>query len=156
MTKKDLIEVVAKKANLTNKAARDAVKTTLNTIRDSLKRGEKVVLTGFGTFSVRSRQQRVGRNPKTGAAITLAARRLGSFPELSGPSASGPHALRLSFLCRSLRCQSRWLAGGHRSSNKSLSLPQEPARCRIVRHPPQSMNPGGDDAHLYLSDRPAK
>lgn len=64
MTKKDLIEVVAKKANLTNKASRDAVQTTLNTIRDSLKRGEKVVLTGFGTFSVRSRQQRVGRNPK--------------------------------------------------------------------------------------------
>ena len=41
MTKKDLIEVVAKKSNLTNKAARDAVQTTLNTIRDSLKRGEK-------------------------------------------------------------------------------------------------------------------
>jgi nucleoid DNA-binding protein len=39
MTKKDLIEVVAKKANLTNKAARDAVQTTLNTVRDSLKRG---------------------------------------------------------------------------------------------------------------------
>ena len=47
MTKKDIIEVVAKKANLTNKAARDSVQTLLNTIRDSLKRGEKVVLTGF-------------------------------------------------------------------------------------------------------------
>ena len=70
MTKKDLIEVVAKKANLTNKAARDAVQTTLNTIRDSLKRGEKVVLTGFGTFSMRTRQQRVGRNPKTGASVS--------------------------------------------------------------------------------------
>ena len=73
MTKKDLIEVVAKKSNLTNKAARDAVQTTLNTIRDSLKRGEKVVLTGFGTFSVRSRAERVGRNPKTGERITLSA-----------------------------------------------------------------------------------
>jgi nucleoid DNA-binding protein len=79
LTKKDLIEIVAKKANLTNKASRDAVQTTLNTIRDSLKRGEKVVLTGFGTFSVRSRQQRVGRNPKTGAAITLAARKAPGF-----------------------------------------------------------------------------
>ncbi len=79
MTKKDLIEIVAKKANLTNKASRDAVQTTLNTIRDSLKRGEKVVLTGFGTFSVRSRQQRVGRNPKTGQAITLAARKAPGF-----------------------------------------------------------------------------
>ncbi len=79
MTKKDLIEVVAKKANLTNKAARDSVQTTLNTIRDSLKRGEKVVLTGFGTFSIRSRQQRVGRNPKTGDKITLAARKAPGF-----------------------------------------------------------------------------
>ena len=79
MTKKDLIEVVAKKANLTNKAARDAVQTMLNTIRDSMKRGEKVVLTGFGTFSIRSRQQRVGRNPKTGAKITLAARKAPGF-----------------------------------------------------------------------------
>jgi len=79
MTKKDLIEVVAKKSNLTNKAARDAVQTMLNTVRDSLKRGEKVVLTGFGTFSIRSRQQRVGRNPKTGATITLAARKAPGF-----------------------------------------------------------------------------
>ena len=79
MTKKDLIEDVAKKANLTNKAARDSVQTTLNTIRDSLKRGEKVVLTGFGTFSIRSRQQRVGRNPKTGDKITLAARKAPGF-----------------------------------------------------------------------------
>ena len=79
MTKKDLIDVVAKKANLTNKASRDAVQTTLNTIRDSLKRGEKVVLTGFGTFSIRSRQQRVGRNPKTGQKITLAARKAPGF-----------------------------------------------------------------------------
>jgi len=79
MTKKDLIEIVAKKANLTNKASRDAVQTTLNTIRDALKRGEKVVLTGFGTFSIRSRQQRVGRNPKTGQKITLAARKAPGF-----------------------------------------------------------------------------
>ena len=70
---------MAKKANLTNKASRDAVQTTLNTIRDSLKRGEKVVLTGFGTFSIRSRQQRVGRNPKTGDKITLAARKAPGF-----------------------------------------------------------------------------
>ena len=79
MTKKDLIEVVAKKANLTNKASRDAVQTMLNTIRDSLKRGKKVVLTGFGTFSVRSRAARTGRNPKTGEKITLAARKAPGF-----------------------------------------------------------------------------
>lgn len=79
MTKKELVEVVAKKANLTNKAAHDAIQATLNTIRDSMKRGEKVVLTGFGTFSLRSRQQRTGRNPKTGAKITLSARKAPGF-----------------------------------------------------------------------------
>jgi DNA-binding protein HU-beta len=79
VTKKDLIELVAKKGNLTNKAAKEAVRVFLNGIRDSLKRNEKVVLTGFGTFSVRSRKQRKGRNPKTGETITLPARKAPGF-----------------------------------------------------------------------------
>lgn len=79
MTKKDLIDIVAKKANLTNKASREAVQVFLNSIRDSLKRGEKVVITGFGTFSIRKRAARPGRNPKTGEKITLAARKAPGF-----------------------------------------------------------------------------
>ena len=79
MTKRELIEVVAKKANLTNKAARDGVQAVINSIRDSLKRGEKVVITGFGTFSVRQRVERIGRNPKTGEKITIAARKAPGF-----------------------------------------------------------------------------
>lgn len=79
MTKKDLIELVAKKGNFTNKAARDAVSSFLNGIRDSLKRGEKVVITGFGTFSVRKRAARPGRNPKTGEKITIQARKAPGF-----------------------------------------------------------------------------
>lgn len=79
MTKKDLIALVAKKANLTNRAARDSVSATLTGIRDSLKRGEKVVITGFGTFSVRKRAERLGRNPKTGERITITARKAPCF-----------------------------------------------------------------------------
>lgn len=79
MTKKDLIELVAKKANLTNKAAKDAVGAMLNGVRDSLKRGEKVVITGFGTFSIRQREARPGRNPKTGERITIEARKAPGF-----------------------------------------------------------------------------
>lgn len=79
MTKKDLIVLVAKKANLTNKASADAVSALLNGVRDSLKRGEKVVITGFGTFSIRNRSERPGRNPKTGEKIILAARRAPGF-----------------------------------------------------------------------------
>lgn len=79
MTKNDLIALVAKKANLTNKASRDAVTHFLNGVRDSLKRGEKVVITGFGTFSIRKRAQRPGRNPKTGEKIIIAARNAPGF-----------------------------------------------------------------------------
>lgn len=79
MTKRDLIEVVAKKANLTNKASRDAVQAFIGSIRDSLKRGEKVVITGFGTFSIRERAERIGRNPKTGEKITIQARKAPGF-----------------------------------------------------------------------------
>lgn len=79
MTKRDLIALVAKKADLTNKAARDAVEAVLDGVRDTLKRGEKVVITGFGTFIVRSRASRKGRNPRTGEAITIGARKTPGF-----------------------------------------------------------------------------
>lgn len=79
MTKADLVDVVAKKASLTNKAAREAVQAMLDSVRDALKRGEKVVITGFGTFSVRSRAARTGRNPQTGAAIQISARKTPGF-----------------------------------------------------------------------------
>lgn len=71
MTKNELIEKVAKKSSLTKRAASDAVNATFNLIRDSLTRGEKVVITGFGTFLIRSRAARRGRNPQTGEAIQI-------------------------------------------------------------------------------------
>lgn len=79
MTKSDLIAIVARKVNLTNKAAKEAVQTVLEGVRDALKKGEKVVLTGFGTFTVRSRVARKGRNPQTGAEISIPARKTPGF-----------------------------------------------------------------------------
>lgn len=79
VTKKELIDLVAKKGNLTNKAAKEAIKVFLNGIRDALKRNEKVILTGFGTFSLRARKARKGRNPKTGETITIPARNAPGF-----------------------------------------------------------------------------
>lgn len=79
MTKADLIEFVAKKVNLTNKAARESVAAVFGGISDVLKKGEKVVITGFGTFSVRSRAARRGRNPQTGAPIDIPARKTPGF-----------------------------------------------------------------------------
>ena len=79
MTKADLVDLVAKKAMLTTKAGREAVQAVLDGVRDALKRGEKVVVTGFGTFSVRSRAARKGRNPQTGASINIPARKTPGF-----------------------------------------------------------------------------
>jgi DNA-binding protein HU-beta len=79
MTKADLVEVVAKKASLTAKAARESVAAVFGGITDALKKGDKVVVTGFGTFMVRSRKSRTGRNPQTGAPIQIPARKTPGF-----------------------------------------------------------------------------
>lgn len=79
MTKAELVAQVAKKAGLTAKAARDAVAAVFGTMTDALKRGEKVVVTGFGTFMVRRRAARKGRNPQTGAEIQIPATKTPGF-----------------------------------------------------------------------------
>ncbi len=79
MTKNELVEKVAKKSHLTKRAAQDSVNSTFNLIRDSLTRGEKVIITGFGTFMVRSRAARRGRNPQTGQIIQLPQKKLPGF-----------------------------------------------------------------------------
>jgi DNA-binding protein HU-beta len=79
MTKADLIAQVTKKAGLTSKASKDAVNAVFNAVTDALKRNEKVVVTGFGTFMVRKRAQRKGRNPQTGAEIQIPSTRTPGF-----------------------------------------------------------------------------
>ncbi len=71
MTKADLVAQVSKKVGLTSKAAKDAVNAVFGSVTDAMKRGEKVVVTGFGTFMVRKRAARKGRNPQTGAVIQI-------------------------------------------------------------------------------------
>lgn len=79
MTKNQLIEKVAKKAHLTKRASQDAVNSVFDLIRDNLQRGEKTIITGFGTFLIRSRAARRGRNPQTGETIQIASRKLPGF-----------------------------------------------------------------------------
>ena len=71
MLKADIIEKVAKEARLTKKAAKDAVDSAFDNIISSLKKGDKVVISGFGTFIIRGRKARKGRNPQTGQSIQL-------------------------------------------------------------------------------------
>ena len=73
MTKTDLIAAVAAEAGLTKKDADKAVSALINAVTESLKKGGKVQLVGFGTFEVKARAARKGVNPRTKQAITIAA-----------------------------------------------------------------------------------
>lgn len=79
MTKAELIEKIAYTAKLTKKDASKVLDVTLNAIKATLKKGQKVILVGFGTFSVSKRKARNGRNPKTGEVINIAAKRTPKF-----------------------------------------------------------------------------
>jgi integration host factor subunit beta len=79
MTKAELVEEVSKSSNLSKKDAEIVVQTVLNSIVESLKKGEKVELRGFGSFRIRSRQARQGRNPKTGNMVKVPAKRVPYF-----------------------------------------------------------------------------
>lgn len=78
MTKEELVEAVAKGCCSKREAA-DAVNAVLDTITKALTKGEKVTLTGFGTFSVSKRAARMGVNPRTGAKIRISARTVPKF-----------------------------------------------------------------------------
>lgn len=79
MTKVELIAAVAESAGLSKKDAEKAVNGTFNAITEALKQGDKVSLVGFGTFEVRERPERKGRNPQTKEEITIAASKLPAF-----------------------------------------------------------------------------
>ena len=79
MNKQELIENIADSADITKAAAGRALDSVIDSITDSLKSGDSVVLVGFGTFSVRDRAARTGRNPQTGAEIQIAAAKVPAF-----------------------------------------------------------------------------
>ena len=79
MTKTDLINSVAQKADISKKDADKAVSAVIAAISDSLVAGEKVQLVGFGPFEVRDRAAREGKNPATGEKITIAATKVPAF-----------------------------------------------------------------------------
>ena len=79
MGKADLIDAVAKSANIGRTQARAAVDALIDTITKELKKKNRVQITGFGTFAVSKRNKRTGVNPRTGAQITIAARNVPKF-----------------------------------------------------------------------------
>ncbi|NLK39570.1 MAG: HU family DNA-binding protein [Clostridiales bacterium] len=79
MNKSQLIEAVAKETNFKKKDAELAVNAVISSIENALISGEKVQLVGFGTFEVKERSERIGRNPQTGATITIPASKYPAF-----------------------------------------------------------------------------
>lgn len=79
MNKTELIAAVAEKTGLSKKDADNAVNVMLNTIMESVSKDEKVQIVGFGTFELRSRSERQGRDPRTNSPITIPASRVPAF-----------------------------------------------------------------------------
>ncbi|MEO8342223.1 MAG: HU family DNA-binding protein [Gallionella sp.] len=79
MNKSDLVDAIAKSAEISKAAAARALDATVDTIKKALKKGDSVSLVGFGTFKVGKRAARNGRNPRTGATIKIKAAKVPKF-----------------------------------------------------------------------------
>ena len=87
MNKSDLVSKIADDAGITKAQANGALDSFVETVTKTLKKGDKVTLVGFGTFSVTKRAARNGRNPQTGATIKIKAKKVAKFKagkELAG------------------------------------------------------------------------
>ena len=79
MNKKELVDKVAKKAGTTKKNAQTAIEATLDAIVETVKKGDRVTLVGFGTFTSVKRKARKGRNPQTGNTMNIPAKKYPKF-----------------------------------------------------------------------------
>lgn len=79
MTKAEIIERVYEKSGISKKESAEVVELVFDIIKDTLERGELLKVSGFGNFTVKSKADRKGRNPQTGAEITISARRILTF-----------------------------------------------------------------------------
>ncbi len=79
MKKADLVEEVANAVDVPKKSAEKIVKTVFQSITQALHRGEKIELRGFGSFRLRERKARIGRNPKTGETVNVPAKKVPYF-----------------------------------------------------------------------------
>ena len=79
MTKADIIENVYEKVGFSKKESAEIVEMVFETIKETLQKGDKIKISGFGNFVIRSKKPRVGRNPQTGEEIEISARRVLTF-----------------------------------------------------------------------------
>lgn len=79
MNKSELIDAIAASADISKATAGKALDAVIDSVQGALQKGDDVVLVGFGTFTVKDRAERTGRNPQTGAAIKIAAAKVPGF-----------------------------------------------------------------------------
>ncbi|OGQ21775.1 MAG: integration host factor subunit alpha [Deltaproteobacteria bacterium RIFCSPLOWO2_02_FULL_44_10] len=79
MTKAEIIEQIYEKIGFSKKESSDIVELVFDTMKETLERGEKIKISGFGNFVVRQKRPRIGRNPQTGQEIEISARRVLTF-----------------------------------------------------------------------------
>jgi integration host factor subunit beta len=79
MTRADLVDELARAASLTKQDSEAVVDTVFASITDALARGDKVEIRGFGSFKIRQRRSRIGRNPKTGASVSVPGKKVPFF-----------------------------------------------------------------------------
>lgn len=84
MNKMQLVDAVATEIKITKLEAKRVVDAVIKVTLDTLKRSDKVTLTGFGTFSIIERSERQGRNPRTGAAVRIPSKRVIKFRQTAG------------------------------------------------------------------------
>jgi integration host factor subunit beta len=96
MTKADLVEEVTKLGDLTRRDSETIVETIFDSVIGALKSGDKIEIRGFGSFRIRQRKPRIGRNPKTGTKVEVPAKKVPYFKpskelrDLVNPGASAP------------------------------------------------------------------
>jgi len=79
MTKADIIEQIYEKVGFSKKESAEIVELVFDTMKETLERGEKIKISGFGNFVVRNKRPRIGRNPQTGEEIEITARKVLTF-----------------------------------------------------------------------------
>ncbi|OGQ49539.1 MAG: integration host factor subunit alpha [Deltaproteobacteria bacterium RIFCSPLOWO2_02_FULL_47_10] len=79
MTKAEIVEQIYQKIGFSKKESADIVELVFDTIKDTLSKGEKIKVSGFGNFVVRQKRSRIGRNPQTGESIEITARKVLTF-----------------------------------------------------------------------------
>ena len=101
MNKSELIDAIAEKGGLSKTDAGKALDATIASITEALKSGDTVTLVGFGTFNVKERAARTGRNPQTGATLEIKASKVPSFKAGKGLNVSITHSFIAAFQLKS-------------------------------------------------------